>query len=503
MSTTALLNVKYGIVSQIIKILLQFAVRRTFIYYLGVELLGVHSLFTSILSMLAMTELGVGSAIAFSLYGPLAQNNTSKVAAIMCLFRKVYRVIGVIILLAGCALLPFVSDIVNTAEEIPYLEVMFFMVLLKTSLTYLLFAYSQTLLIAAECKFKVDKIVSIFNIVTSLGEILIIVLTQNFILYLLVEMVCLVSQQYLIYRKTCRQFPEEMSMLDAKLSKNEKREIWKNVYGLSISKISGAVLGSIDSVVISVFISTTIVGYFVNYSLVQTAATTIISIAFTSVTANVGRKFAEKAIAQSHFYLMFFMNFIICGTCTILYFVLINDFIALFFGKDLLLSFNVVCAISLNMFITYMSLSIQVFKDASGIFWYGKYRPLATCILNVVFSLLLVKPLGIAGVVLATVISRILTTFWYDPMLVFKYAFNGGLKKYFLTYTHYFLLTSMTMIVLATIFNISIFNEITITHFISKILISISVIILIFYIGTIHSKVAQQSLSIIRSIIHK
>lgn len=503
MRTTALLNVKYGVISQIIKILLQFAVRRTFIYYLGVELLGVHSLFTSILSMLAMTELGVGSAVAFSLYKPLAQNDTSKVTAIMCLFRKVYRVIGAIILFAGCIILPFIHEIVNTTTDIPYLEVMFFIVLLKTSLTYLLFAYSQTLLIAAECKYKVDKIISIFNIITSLGEILIILLTQNFILYLLVEMVCLILQQFLIYRKTCNQFPKIMNLRDAKLDKEERREIWKNVYGLSISKISGAVLGSIDSVVISVFISTTIVGYFVNYTLVQTAATTIISIAFTSVTANVGRKFAENTIIQSHLYLMFFMNFIICGTCVILYFVLINDFITLFFGNELLLSFDVVCAISLNMFISYMSLSIQVFKDASGIFWYGKYRPLATCILNVAFSLLLVRPLGITGVVLATALSRILTTFWFDPYLVFKYAFSGGVKRYFFVYGYYSLLVFVSASILRFIFTLPLFASITVSSFIVKTIIALVVTFTILFVGTIWTKASHQCILNIKKILCK
>lgn len=503
MSTTVLLNVKYGVISQTIKILLQFVVRKTFIYYLGIELLGVYSLFTSILSMLAMTELGIGSAIAFSLYKPLAQNDTQKVAAIMSLFRNVYRAIGLVILLVGCILLPFIPEIVNTTDEIPNLKMMFFIVLLKTSLTYLLFAYSQTLLIAAECKYKVDKIISFFNIITSLGEISILIFTQNFILFLLVEMTCLITQQYLIYRRTYNQFPEVMPRHGIRLGKRDKREIWKNVYGLSISKISGAVLSSIDSVILSVFISTTIVGYYVNYSLVQTAATTIISIAFTSVTANIGRKFAENSIMQSHFFLMFFMNFMICGTCTILYFVLINDFITLFFGKELLLSFDVVCAISLNMYISYMSLTIQVFKDASGIFWYGKYRPLATCILNILFSLALVKPLGVAGVVIATILSRLLTTFWFDPYLIFKYAYKGGLKKYFSIYSFYLFLVFITMVLLEIIFNRQIFNEVSFRTFIAKATISLIITLFILYIGSMHTKASRQCFSLIINMIHK
>lgn len=119
----------------------------------------------------------------------------------MCLYRKLYRIIGIIILTIGCLLLPFIPDLVSTTSEIPYLRMIFFIILLKTSLTYLLFAYSQTLLIAAECKYEVDKVMVLFNILTSIGETLIIITTHNFILYLLVEMVCLISQQFLIYKK--------------------------------------------------------------------------------------------------------------------------------------------------------------------------------------------------------------------------------------------------------------------------------------------------------------
>ena len=503
MRSKALLNVKYGVLSQMVKILLQFIVRKTFIYYLGVELLGVHSLFTSILSMLAMAELGIGSAVAFSLYKPIVQKDTNKISAIMCLYRKLYRIIGIIILTIGCLLLPFIPDLVSTTSEIPYLRMIFFIILLNTSLTYLLFAYSQTLLIAAECKYEVDKVMVLFNILTSIGETLIIITTHNFILYLLVEMVCLISQQFLIYKKAYRRYPEIMSARDVELCKGEKREIWKNVYGLSIGKVSGAMLGSIDSIILSVFISTTVVGLYSNYLLVQTAATTIISIVFTSVTANVGRKFADNTISQSHLYLMFFLNFIICGVCVVMYFALINDFITLFLGNNLLLPFQVVCAFSLNIFITYMSLSIQVFKDASGIFWHGKYRPLVTCVLNMLFSLLLVKPLGIAGVVFATALSRLVTTFWFDPYLVFKYAFNSGLKKYFVTYGYYTALVLVAVIILHIIFKTSFFDIVTIPLFICKAVMSFVVIFFTLFIGTMWMEPSRRCVSNLKRIICK
>lgn len=448
------LNIKYGVLSQMIKILLQFASRKVFIYFLGVEILGVNSLFASILSILSMTELGVGSAIAYSLYKPIAENDKDKIAGIMCLYKKVYRIIGVVVLLIGIILLPFIPLMVNTKENISYIRIMFFIVLLKTALTYLLYAYSQTLLVAAEQKFEVDKIISVFYIITNICEIAILFIIRNYIAYLVVEMVCLIGQQYIIYKKAYKRYPEIMTAYGVKLEKSEKKEIWKNVYGLSINKFAGAILSSIDNVIISTFISTKIVGVYSNYTMILAAATGIISMAFTSVTANIGRKFADKSINEDHFYIMFYLNYFICGLCTALYYLLINDFIAIVFGRDLLLDKTAVFAIALNMLISYMGQSVQVFKDASGIFWYGKYRPVVTCILNVIFSVVLVRSFGITGVIIATVISRILTTVWFDPYLVFKHAFKKDTRKYWAKYFYYIVLIIVSIFLSQKVFSV-------------------------------------------------
>ena len=486
-------NVKYGMLSQVTKIVLQFVTRKIFLYVLGVELLGVHSLFISIISMLTMTELGMGAAVAYSLYKPLVENDTEKVAGIMCLYRKVYRLIGIVILVVGCCLLPFIPNIVNTIVAIPNLRVMFFIILLKCALTYLLFAYSQTLLIASECKYKVDKIVLIFTFITSVGEIAVLILTHNYILYLCVEMVCLITQQYLIYRETKRLYPEIMAAKNVWLEKDEKKNLWKNVYGLSITKFSGAILSSIDNIIISTFISTTIVGYYANYSLIQTAAVSIISMTFVSVTANIGHKFANNTIQESHLFMMFFINFIICAFCTVLYYYLINDFIILFFSPELILNHWVVFAIVLNMLISYLGMSVQVFKDASGIFWYGKYRSIITCLLNICFSLLLVKPCGIAGVVMSTALSRIFTTLWYDPYLVYKYAFKQSPTRYFLTYIYYSVLVVFIVLILAAINTYLLPRTPSLWLFGTKVVIALIVTAMTIMIGTCRMQAAKDA----------
>lgn len=486
-------NVKYGMLSQVTKIVLQFVTRKIFLYVLGVELLGVHSLFISIISMLTMTELGMGAAVAYSLYKPLAENNTQKVAGIMCLYRKIYRVIGAIILIIGCCLLPFIPNIVNTNVIIPNLRLMFFIIVLKCALTYLLFAYSQTLLIASECKYKVDKLILIFTFITSIGEMVVLLLMKSYVLFLCVEMVCLITQQYLIYRETNKMYPEIMAVRNVPLDKDEKKSLWRNVYGLSISKFSGAVLSSIDNIVISTFISTAIVGYYANYSLIQAAAVSIISMAFVSVTANIGHKFTSNSIKEEHLFLMFFVNFVICAFCTVLYYFLINDFISLFFSPNLVLSRFVVLAIVINMLISYMGLSIQVFKDASGIFWYGKYRSIITCLLNICFSLLLVKPCGIAGVVMSTALSRIFTTLWYDPYLVYKYAFKQRPTRYFLTYIYYSVLVVFIVLILAAINTYLLPSTPSLWLFGTKIVIALIVTAMTIMIGTCRMQAAKDA----------
>lgn len=488
MKSKILLNVKYGVLSQIVKTLLQFASRKVFIYFLGIELLGVNSLFASILSILSMTELGVGSAVAYSLYKPIADKDSKKIAGIMCLYRKVYRIIGFVVLGIGIVLLPFIPMMVNTTDNIPFIRVMFFIVLLKTALTYLLYAYSQTFLIASEQKYEVDKTISLFYIITNICEICVLFLIRNFIAYLIIEMLCLIGQQYTIYKKAYKQYPDIMCARGVQLEKSEKKEIWKNVYGLSINKFAGAILSSIDNVIISTFISTTVVGIYSNYTMILAAATGIISMVFTSVTANVGRKFANKSISEEHFYIMFYLNFLICGLSTALFYLLINDFISIMFGKDLVLDNVAVLAITINMLVSYMGQTIQVFKDASGIFWYGKYRPLVTCIMNIVFSIILVKPFGIAGVVIATALSRIFTTVWFDPYLVFKHAFSKGTRRYWATYFLYIFVIASAVCLTNLVFTLFKLNSGSIVIFVTKTVMAIVLCSIVMLLGTVWMK---------------
>lgn len=462
--------------------------RYLFIYFLGIELLGVNSLFASILSILSMTELGVGSAVAYSLYKPIADKDSKKIAGIMCLYRKVYRIIGFVVLGIGIVLLPFIPMMVNTTDNIPFIRVMFFIVLLKTALTYLLYAYSQTFLIASEQKYEVDKTISLFYIITNICEICVLFLIRNFITYLIIEMLCLIGQQYTIYKKAYKQYPDIMCARGVQLKKSEKKEIWKNVYGLSINKFAGAILSSIDNVIISTFISTTVVGIYSNYTMILAAATGIISMVFTSVTANVGRKFADKSISEEHFYIMFYLNFLICGLSTALFYLLINDFISIMFGKDLVLDNVAVLAITINMLVSYMGQTIQVFKDASGIFWYGKYRPLVTCIMNIVFSIILVKPFGIAGVVIATALSRIFTTVWFDPYLVFKHAFSKGTRRYWATYFLYIFVIASAVCLTNLVFTLFKLNSGSIVIFVTKTVISIVLCSIVMLLGTVWMK---------------
>lgn len=499
MNNKIALNIKYSILSQIIKIILLFINRKVFIYFLGVEFLGVNSLFISLLSILSMTELGIGSAVAFSLYKPIAENDERKIIGIMCLYKRAYHVIGIIVFIAGCFLIPFIPSIVNTTENIPFLRLMFFIVLLKTSLTYMLFAYSQTLLIAAEYKYEVDQITMVFYIITNIVEIITLIITRNYVAFLLIDMLCLLLQQYIIYKRSIKKFPNLINTKWIELEKEDKREIWKNVYGLSVNKFAGAVLGAIDNVILSTFISTTIVGIYSNYIMILAAATGIMSMGFGSVTANLGRKFVDKTLSEQHFFSMFYINFLLCGICSISYYILINDFISIVFGSNLVLNATTVFAITFNMVISYLSLSVQVFKNVSGIFWYGKYRPIITCIINICFSLLFVKPFGITGVIFATALSRLVTTIWYDPYLLFKYTFNKKPIRYFSYYFFYCIIIFISVAIITFITNLQFFPTYIIINFIIKTIVTITLSSLFLILGTLWMKEPFQILAIMRN----
>ena len=424
------------IIVQMLSIVLQFILRSVFIQTLGINYLGVNGLFANILSVLSLSELGIGTAIIYSMYKPVAEDNYKKINQYMQLYKKVYAVIGVSIFIIGLAMLPFLDNIVTGVNNVENLVLIYVLFLINSVSTYF-FAHYRSLLTAYQKDYINNINRLLFLIFQIILQLIVLFIYESFILYLLIQIVMNFSANFMIAIKTKRLYPKIMKSADEKLEKDEVKSIFKNSIAMFSQKIGYVILNSTDNIVISMFIGTAIVGVYSNYSLIIGTLSTLLSMVVSSIGASIGNLIANNDSEKSHdvFLKINFAYFILYGFL----YNLTPDFIGIWVGKELLLTKDVLLIIIINFYISGMRQSVLSFTNASGVFWEMRYKPLFEMSINLVVSLVLASKLGLIGVFIGTLVSLITTSFWYEPYMLYKIVFKVKNSEYF---KRYFIYTS-------------------------------------------------------------
>lgn len=441
-------NAMVGIIAQFITIFLSFISRTIFVYCLGKEYLGIQGLFTNVLAILSLSELGLGSAIVYSLYKPLHNEETHKIVAIMQFYKKAYRIIGFVLSILGVCAAPFLPFLMKSQPNIPHFYIIYFLFLLNTVTSYFFYAYRSSIIQADQKNYVLLIINAAYSLLITVIMAGILILTKNYILYLLIQIVLLIVKNLIVKIISDKYYPFLCIKDDIPLNPEEKHHIKKNIFALSLAKVSNTVLTSTDNLVISSFIGVVQTGLYSNYLMITNAVSSILAAIFSSLTASIGDLNTDSSPSKKLdiFDKIFFSSFWIYGFCTTCLWNLLNLFIGkIWFDTSYLLSQHVVIAICINLFTIGMLQAVIAFKDACGIFWAGRYRPLLGAILNIVLSLLFVQHWGIAGVIYGTILSRLLTATWFDPWLVFKNVFNKSVLYYFKRVVVYFISTVLSV----------------------------------------------------------
>ena len=432
-------NTAIGLVTQLIVILLNFINRTIFIYYLGAEYLGLSGLFSNILSMLSLAELGIGVAISFSLYKPLKDNDIRKTKALMNFYQLAYRIIGIIILILGLCLIPFLDHLIKDTPDIPHFVLIYVLFLLNTVVSYF-FTYKRSLLSADQKEYLNSINRTLFSVIQCIGQFLILLLTRNYLLYLVVVIICTLGSNILISYQ-CNKIYPYLKNNQEKLTKEETKSLMKYVFAQMSHKVGGIVVSGTDNILTTSFVSggLVIIGLYSNYLLLINTIKSIITMFFTSVTASVGNLNAENDTKKSKevFNKMFFLNMCFYGITSSCIFNLANDFIYLWIGKEYLLSTNVVLIIVLNYYMTGMRQTCQIYNTTLGLFWNDRFKPWIEAIINLVASIVLIHFYGFIGVLLGTLISTVSTSFWVEPYILYKHSFRLKLIDYFIRYGQY------------------------------------------------------------------
>lgn len=455
-------NIITGFAGQLIQTLLGFVNRTIFIKFLATEYLGISGLFSNILSMLSLAELGVGTAIIYALYKPLAENNKKELSVLMKFYEKAYRTIGCLIGVMGIAFMPFLNIIIKDTPKInENLYVLYCFYLFNTVISYF-YSYKNSIIVADQ-KNYISSIVSyIISSIQTILQIVTLVATRNFLIYLAVQTICTLLTNITISKIADRLYPFLKVKTNEKLDGEEKRSLVKNIKALMITKISGVLVNNTDNMIITYFSGLATVGLSSNYTMLIGIINTILNQIFTGITASVGNLNAKesKEKKKEFFEIINFLNFWLFGFSAISIIVLINDVIKIWIGSGYILPINITIILAINFYMVGMQNAVWTFKNTMGLFRYGRYILLVTAVLNLILSIILGKYYGLFGILLATTVSRVLTNMWYDPYAVYKYGLECKSKEYFKRYLEFFIILLVNLLVTRFICSFIIVNGI-------------------------------------------
>lgn len=432
----AMINAVTSSAMQIINVVLGFVSRTIFIYLLNFDYLGVNSLYTNILTVLSFAELGIGSAIVFSLYKPIANQDKSKIQALMKLYKKAYRIIGIVVFVLGVAIIPFMKYIIKDAPDIKEnLILIYILFLVNTSASYFC-SYKKTLITANQKDYIVQIYTRVFQLIQIVLQSIFLLLTHEYLIYLIIHIVCTIGLNIVLSIKADRLYPFIREKNDNKLSREETRAIFDNIKALFVYKLGSVILNGTDNIIISSVIGVAAVGISSNYTLLMNNVTNIVGSAINSLTASVGNLSVKgsKEQIRSVMHQLLMMCVWLYGFISIGFFVFANEFVELWIGEKYLLDQTVVFALLFSLYINGVQYAAYTFRTTQGLFVQSRWVPLISAIVNIILSIWWGRIIGLAGIFIATGISRLFTTTIVDPWLVYRNNFGRRPYDYYLKY---------------------------------------------------------------------
>lgn len=438
----SLKNIYTGLIGQFITMSITFISRTIFIHTLGSTYLGVSGLFTNILSLFSLAELGVGEAITFNLYRAIADEDKQKICALMNLYKRVYITIGIFILTIGTLFTPLLPYIIKDNKGINNLPIIYILFVINSAASYF-YMYRSTFIIANQKNYIISKINYIFVVISNILQIIILLITKNYLAYLSIQIILTIVQNIYISRKCIKMYPFLGESKNYSLDEQSKNTIFRNIKSLMIYKVGTLSLNSTDNIITSYFLDIVVVGLYSNYNLIITSVNRIFNSIFSSLTASIGNLVSKESIQKQIFIfdVIYLFTFWIYGIGSICLFVLLTPFIKLWIGNKYILGIDTVFIISFNFYIAGLLFTPYNFRQTLGLFMYGKWRPIISAILNLIVSIVLVRKIGLSGVLWGTAITRILTNVWFDPYIVYKKGFNRSPIVYYKKYMEYFVIT--------------------------------------------------------------
>ena len=457
----AVRNVMWGTSYRLVSIIFPFAFRTVMIQFLGAEYLGVNTLFTSVLQVLNLSELGFGSAIVYSMYKAIAEEDSGLISAYLNFYKKIYLIIGTIILVVGLLLCPLIPHLIaGTYPNDINIYFVYVLFLINASFSYLFFGYSGALFNAFQRNDIESRLLLFITVLKYSLEIAGIVITKQYYLFLFVEIGSTMALNLGKFILSKRYYPQYKC--SGKLDAAQKGQIKKNVVALFFHKIGGVILNSGDNIVLSAFIGVVAVATYGNYYYIMNSVESFIIVAFAGLTAGIGNSFVTETVSKNRntfLRVLFFNGWISCVACSMMV-AIYQDFIYMWVGEKFLYPNYMMYLIVAYFFVHSIRRTIIVFRDGAGMWQDNKWQPIVSATFNIFVNIMLVVSIGVPGIVISSILSMLLIDIPWESNLFCKKIEMQPIVYYF-SLLKFFMCTVLSCII---IFFISIIVQLGVVY---------------------------------------
>lgn len=478
----AFLNIIFGYFAQIGIMVLAFVGRRVFLQFLSADYLGINGLYSNILTILSLPELGLDTAVVYSLYKPVALNDNKMIISLLSYFRKIYWALSICIYTVGLCLIPFLHYIIKS--DLPSHDLVLYYILFLTNTVSSYFVAHKVALLSASQEQRIQKIIALATtLLLQIGHICILAIWANYYLYLIATLVSTIISN-LILGRICARLHSDVFSISERVE-IDKKPIVTRIKATFLYKIGAVLINSTDNILISVLVSTIAVGFYSNYFTIISSVQAFIAIITTALISGIGNlavnENSQKQIQVFDAMLLFYHTI---GALGLVGFSLLsNEFVTMWLGQEYVYDWLTTFIISFNFYISNAISPIWIFREANGLFVKVKYLILIRAAINLMLSVLFGVIWGTFGILLATAVSLLLTSFWYEPKVLFQGVMKTSQRHYWKKQIKYVLATVVSFLV--CFFSVRLFYSQSIIIFVFKVLIVFCVVVLLFIIVSI------------------
>ena len=466
-------NIASALLSKSIMVFGPFFIRTIIIYKLGNEYVGLTSLFSSILQVLSLAELGIGSVLTFSMYKPVVEKNEEKLRALLNFYRTVYRFIGFTILGIALVLTPFIPKLISGSYPNDInIYILFWIYITNTVSSYLLFAYRSSILVANQK----NNVVYICNTLTQvtmyLVQIIVLFTLKSFYVYIIVLPICTILNNIIVYFISAKRYPSIYP--SGKLMKNEKKEIFRQLEALCIHRIAGVLILSLDNIVISAFLGLDVLAKYSNYSYIVTALNGFLDVALVSITSIIGTNIIKYSDEEKYnsFKKASLLSMIVVAFCTVFMFNLYQPFIRVWVGEGNLLSMFEMSCFCVYFYTYKVRAILMTYRDAAGLWKQDVWKSIIGLVINLIGNVLLIKVFGSVGVLITTIVIMVFLFYPWETHVLFKYLFHIKPWQYIFNTIKITIITIIAAAISGVMINYVSINEVL--FFLFRIVISVA-----------------------------